>query len=119
MLPPIPGSWRETMPEHKSVEVKCYSLLIEAITRKGRKPITTAIGGLRNDGGRGHPQGPFKLYDGGAPSVQRICIQKGDKSARIWQVSVDNVEAGEFPMFHAVESIDIRKTRKITFIISE
>ncbi len=106
------------MSDHETVQVKCYPLVIEAVTREDGKPITTAIGGLRNEGGRGHARGPFKLYEGGEPVTQQICIQKGDKSARTWQVSVDNVEAGDFPVFHAAKSFDVRKTRKITFVIS-
>ena len=106
------------MSEQETVRVKCYSLVIEAVTGDGKEPITTAIGGLRNEGGRGHARGPFKLYEDGTPIPQQICIQRGDKTARTWQVSVDNVEAGEFPVFHAVKSIDVRKTRKITFVIS-
>lgn len=104
--------------QETTVRVKCYAVVIEAVTGDEQKPITTAIGGLRNEGGRGHARGPFKLYDGDAPVPQQICIQKGDKSARTWQVSVDNVEAGEFPVFHAVKSIDVRKTRRIRFVIS-
>ena len=107
------------MSEHETVQVKCYSIVIEAVTEKGARPITTAIGGLRNEGGRGHPQGPFKLYEDGTVASQRICIQKGDKTARIWQVSVDNVEAGEFPIFHASKSFDIRETRRITFVVAD
>lgn len=107
------------MSEHKTVEIKCYSVVIEAVTKKGRRPIVTAIGGLRNEGGRGHSQGPFKLYEDGAAATQRICIAKGDKAARVWQVSIDNVEAGEFPVFHAEKSFDIRKTRRITFVVGD
>ena len=106
------------MSDSETVRVKCYSVVIEAVTDESAEPITTAIGGLRNEGGRGHARGPFKLYEGGEPVAQQICIQKGDKSARTWQVSVDNVEAGEFPVFHAVKSIDVRKTRKVRFVIS-
>lgn len=106
------------MSDHETVQIKCYSVIIEAVTKEDGKPITTAIGGLRNEGGRGHARGPFKLYEGGESVTQKICIQKGDKSARTWQVSVDNVEAGDFPVFHAAKSFDVRKTRKLTFVIS-
>ncbi len=106
------------MSDHETVRVKCYPVVIEAVTKEDGNPVTTAIGGLRNEGGRGHSQGPFKLYEDGEPVTQRICIQKGDKTARNWQVSVDNVEAGGFPAFHAAKSFDVRKTRKITFVIS-
>jgi hypothetical protein len=106
------------MAKHETVRIKCYSVTIEAVAEKGGQAITTAIGGLRNEGGRGHSQGPFKLYENGEAVAQRICVQKGDKSARNWQVSVDNIEDAEFPKFHAVRSFDIRETRKITFVIS-
>ena len=37
----------------------------------------------------------------------------------IWHVSVDNVEQGEFPVFHAEATIDLRKTRAIRFVIAD
>jgi len=107
------------MTTHETVHIECYTLVVEAVTAKDQQRITSAIGGVRNDEGRGHARGPFNLYENDEPVTQTISVQKDNKSARKWRVSVDNVEAGTFPVFHAEREIDIRKTRTITFVVGD
>ena len=49
------------MSKPKKVRVECYQVVIEAVTRKDKRKITTAIGGLRSEAGRGRALGPFNL----------------------------------------------------------
>jgi len=107
------------MSKPKEVHVECYEVVIEAVTRKDDRPITTAIGGLRNDSGHGRALGPFNLYQEDELNTHHVNAQTDVDGSYIWHVSVDNVEQGEFPVFHAEATIDLRKTRAIRFVIED